>query len=59
MVEKHLKKWKLFNSFFLLEFKTEMYVTRLRSMEHSSANVLTHCVNGGWGDGIGVGCGSF
>ena len=37
-----------------------MYVTRLRSMEHLSANISTHCVDGGrggvgWGDGIGVG----
>ena len=32
-----------------------MYVTRLSSMEHVSANISTHCVDGGWGDGIGVG----
>ena len=32
-----------------------MYVTRLRSMEHLAANISTHCVDGGWGDGIGVG----
>ena len=24
-------------------------------MEHSSANILTHCVDGGWDEGIGVG----
>ena len=32
-----------------------MYVTRLRSMEHLAANISTHCVDGEWGDGIGVG----
>ena len=56
-VEKHLKKWETIQQLFLSEFNTEMYVTRLRSMEHSSANILTHCVDEGWGDGIGVGVG--
>ena len=54
-VEKHLKKWETIQQLFLSEFKTEMYVTRLRSMEHSSANILTHCVDEGWEDGTGVG----
>ena len=54
-VEKHLKKWETIQQLFLSEFKTEMYVTRLRSMEHSSAHILTHCVDGDGGDGIGVG----
>ena len=36
-----------------------MYVIRLCSMEHSSANILTHCVDGGWGRDWGGGAGLF
>ena len=47
---------KPFNSFFLLEFKTEIYLTRLRAIEHSSASIITHDVDwGGGGGGGGIG----
>ena len=38
-----------------------MYVTRLRSMEHLSANISTHCVDErwDWGGGADLGLKSY